>query len=65
MSEHYYSPDEVAEKYNVSGVVVRKWLREGKLKGIKLGGKIWRIPETDLARFVQDGIVVDGEMKKS
>jgi len=39
MEERYYSPEEVAEKYNVSGVVMRKWLREGKLKGIKLGGK--------------------------
>jgi hypothetical protein len=32
VGERYYSPEEVAEKYNVSGVVVRKWLREGKLK---------------------------------
>ena len=59
VGERYYSPDEVAEKYNVSGVVVRKWLREGKLKGFKLGGKIWRIPETELARFVQNAITVE------
>ncbi|MDY6826520.1 MAG: helix-turn-helix domain-containing protein [Bacillota bacterium] len=59
VGERYYSPDEVAEKYNVSGVVVRKWLREGKLKGFKLGGKIWRIPEAELDRFVQDGFTAE------
>ncbi len=57
MDEHYYSPDEIAVKYNVSGVVVRKWLREGKLKGYKLGGYIWRIPATELDRFVQGGSI--------
>ncbi len=56
MDEHYYSPDEIAVKYNVSGVVVRKWLREGKLQGYKLGG-IWRIPATELERFVQGGSI--------
>ena len=59
MEERYYSPEEVAEKYNISGVVVRKWLREGKLKGIKLGGKIWRIPEVELEQFVRNGIMVE------
>ena len=59
MEERYYSPEEVAEKYNVSGVVVRKWLREGKLKGIKLGGKIWRIPEEELEQFVRNGIAAE------
>jgi len=61
VGEHYYSPEEVAEKYNVSGVVVRKWLREGKLKGFKLGGKIWRIPETELEHFVQNGFTTEKE----
>jgi excisionase family DNA binding protein len=56
VGERYYSPEEVAEEYNVSGVVVRKWLREGKLKGMKLGGKIWRIPEAELEQFVQGSV---------
>ncbi len=59
VGERYYSPDEVAKKYNVSGVVVRKWLREGKLKGFKLGGNIWRIHEAELEQFVQNGIVTE------
>ena len=57
MGERYYSPEEIAGKFNVSGVVVRKWLREGKLKGMKLGGKLWRISEADLDEFVRNGIV--------
>ncbi len=59
MEDCYYSLKEVAEKYNVSGVVVRKWLREGKLKGFKLGGKIWRTPETELEHFVQNGFTTE------
>ena len=62
MGERYYSPEEIAEKYNVSGVVVRKWLREGKLKGIKLGGRIWRVPEADLEQFLKNSIT---DKKKS
>ena len=55
MAERYYSPDEVAKMFNVSGMVVRKWLREGKLRGIKLGDKLWRVLEADIEAFVKNG----------
>ncbi len=51
----YYSVEEVSELYNLKAGTVRKWIREGKLKALKLGGHIYRIAETDLQEFVNQG----------
>ena len=50
----YYSPEEVSEQFNVKQATVRKWLREGKLKALKLGG-LWRISEDQLQEFIKGG----------
>ena len=47
----YYSPEEVGEQFNVKPATIRKWIREGKLKALKLGG-LWRITEEELQRFI-------------
>jgi excisionase family DNA binding protein len=47
----YYSPEEIAEQFNLKPGTVRKWIREGKLKAVKLG-HLWRIREDDLNNFV-------------
>lgn len=39
----YLTPDQVAEQMQVSRVTVMRWLRAGKIKGVKLG-KLWRVP---------------------
>lgn len=52
--EKYYTPNEIAKKYNVKEGTVRKWLYRGDLKGIKLGG-LWRIPESALEEFLKRG----------
>ena len=44
---------EVAEKVNVRGYTVRKWLRDGDLVGIKLD-KSWRIEMDDLQQFLEE-----------
>jgi excisionase family DNA binding protein len=54
MSEKYYSPEEIAEQFNLKPATVRKWIRQGKLKAIKLG-RLWRIPEEELQRFIKAG----------
>lgn len=41
---NYLTPEEVGEKLKVDPAVVRKWLRNGDLKGEKMGN-LWRIPE--------------------
>lgn len=43
--------EEVAEKIKMSPFVVRRWLRERKLPGIKMG-RVWRIDEKDLEKFL-------------
>jgi excisionase family DNA binding protein len=41
---------EVAEQLYVSLVTVKKWLREGRLKGVKVAG-MWRVYESDLEQM--------------
>jgi excisionase family DNA binding protein len=50
-SEPLYSPDEAAEYLKISPKTVRKWLREGKLGGRKVG-KIWRVRQDELDALV-------------
>ncbi|MEG6567732.1 helix-turn-helix domain-containing protein [Thermoanaerobacterium saccharolyticum] len=52
--DNYYTPQEIAEKFKVKINTVYKWIREGKLKAVKVGD-LWRISETELKRFIEDG----------
>ncbi|MFZ5823874.1 MAG: helix-turn-helix domain-containing protein [Bacillota bacterium] len=51
MSE-YLTPEQVAERFQVTAKTVRDWLRTGELVGVKLG-RSWRIKESDLDRMVE------------
>jgi excisionase family DNA binding protein len=53
--ERLFTVTEVAEKLRTSEETVRNWLREGRLGGLRIGGKRtgWRISESDLAAFLQ------------
>lgn len=44
--------EEAAEYLKIHPHVLRRWLREGKLPGIKLGNH-WRIDESDLKAFLE------------
>ncbi len=50
--KEYYSPQEIAEKFNVKHHTVLGWIRNGKLKGIKLGD-LWRVHKSDLEEFIK------------
>ena len=53
MTDKYLNPEMVAKMLDVSPSTVRAWLRNGDLKGMKLGGgKLWRIKETDVEEFL-------------
>ena len=54
--ERLLTPAEVATRLNVSLVTVGRWLREGKLKGLKVGRQ-WRVRESDLEAFLERGEV--------
>jgi excisionase family DNA binding protein len=45
--------DQAAEYLHMSPEVIRRWLREKKLPGFKVG-HAWRIDETDLAALIED-----------
>ena len=53
-SERLLTVPEVAERLRVSRWTVLNWLRDGKLRGRRLGGTRlgWRVLETDLERFI-------------
>lgn len=44
--------EEVAGILRIKPVIVRRWLRDGILPGLKLG-RIWRIDEQDLEAFIR------------
>ncbi|MFD0716222.1 helix-turn-helix domain-containing protein [Paenibacillus sp. GCM10027626] len=52
-----YSADEVAKMLNIEMVTCYKWLNEGRIKAMKLGGSLWRIREADLRAFVEQSII--------
>jgi excisionase family DNA binding protein len=47
---------EVAERIRSSPETVRRWLRQGKLRGFRPGGtKLgYRVPESELQRFLSE-----------
>lgn len=47
-------PEEVAEILQVSRRTVVRWLKEGKLKGVRVG-KLWRVRREDLEEFLAQG----------
>lgn len=44
--------EEVAANLKISPKIIRKWLRDGIMPGVKLG-RVWRIDEKDLEEFIQ------------
>jgi excisionase family DNA binding protein len=53
--------DEVAEALKVRPEAVRRWLRSGRLRGFRPGGKKtgWRIRRSDLDQFIESTANVD------
>ena len=49
---------EVAERLNCSKPMVYSLINEGKLKGIKLGGRGYRVKESRLADFLKKSEVI-------
>lgn len=48
-----YTTEQVAEFCQVTTETVRRWLNEGKLKGVKLDNA-WRIIRRDLIQFLNE-----------
>lgn len=52
MENKFYTVDQISEMLNIHPKTVRKYVREGKLRGTKVG-KQWRITGHDLSLFVE------------
>ncbi len=52
MDEQFLTPHQVAERFQVNERTVTVWLREGHLRGFKVG-KEWRISPDDLQAFLE------------
>jgi len=46
-----YSPDEFAELLGVPPTTVRRWLREGRIRGRKIGRR-WFVPHSELEKTI-------------
>jgi len=51
---NFLTPEEIAERLKIHPGTVREWLRQSKLKGIKVG-KLWRVEEEEFKRFLKEG----------
>jgi len=47
------TPEQAAKALAVSPRTVKQWLRDGKLPGVKLAGKVWRVKASDLQAFIK------------
>lgn len=54
--EEYFSPQEVAQKLKLNVRTVYKWIREGRLKAVKVGD-LWRIAESEIKRLLEENTV--------
>ena len=51
--QRFYTTDEVAKLLQVDPESVRRYVRRGNLRAIKLGGKFIRIDKADLDTFIE------------
>ena len=59
--EKLLTPEQAAEILAIKPRTILEWLRTGKLKGVKVGGKLWRIRESDLEAVVTNPHDTDGK----
>jgi len=52
MAAHMLTPAQIAERLGVAERTVYRWLRQGNLRGVKVGRR-WRIAEGDLDTFLR------------
>jgi excisionase family DNA binding protein len=48
----YMIPEQIADKLQVGTATIYRWLRSGKLKGVRISTKAWRISERDFESFL-------------
>ena len=54
LEQRFYTTDEVAKLLQVNTESVRRYVRRGDLRAVKLGGKFIRIDKADLDKFIEN-----------
>ena len=54
MNEHYYTIDQVAERFGVTRAAVYKWMKAGQLQYVVVGAHR-RITESAIRMFIKEG----------
>jgi len=52
--ENLLTVNQVAERLQLKPATIHKYIRDGKINAIKLGGKVYRISEEDLMKFITE-----------
>jgi excisionase family DNA binding protein len=54
-SEQMMTTEQAAERLQVGVVTVQRWLRSGRLRGVRIGGRRagWRIPANEVERLLR------------
>jgi excisionase family DNA binding protein len=50
--DEYFTPEQIASRLSVTRHTVYEWLKCGKLKGTKLGPKMWRVTSSQLHALI-------------
>lgn len=53
--KEFYTVNEVAATLAISNDTVRRLLSDGKLPGIRVSARIWRIPIKDFEKWLENG----------
>ena len=56
MVEQIYTTEQVAKLLQIHPLTVLKYIKQGKLHGIKLG-RVYRIRESDIQNFLDKGAI--------
>ena len=51
-TEKLLTVEDAAKVLLVKPTTVREWLKAGKLKGVKVGNRLWRVRESELEAFL-------------
>ncbi|RLE48113.1 MAG: IS607 family transposase [Candidatus Methanomethylicota archaeon] len=49
--ERHYTTREVCEILGITNRTLRRWIKEGKIRAVNIGGR-WRIPESEIKRIL-------------
>jgi excisionase family DNA binding protein len=54
VEDRWFTVEQIAQQLQVSEQTVRRWLRDGSIRGHSFGGKAgWRVKESDLNAFLE------------